>query len=334
MPDVSPGLALVLLLILGAEFVNGWTDAPNAIATVVSTRSLTPLQAVIMAAVLNLAGVFSGTAVAQTIGQGIIDTNAVNLTTVGGAMVGIVLWSSVAARWGIPTSESHALVAGLAGAGIATAGPGVLVWAGWKKVLLGLVFSTFLGFFGGLMVIIAIYWMFQKAVPGDLPRPSDPLLRFHGLQSRLERRSEVHGHVHVGSGAGQRPALVRDPYLGDFPLRGSNGARNAHGGLEDHSHARHEDQQARDASGVRRGAGGGEHHHARLSLGDPTFHDAHDLYGDRRGRGCARSLRGSMGSNGESRRRVGVDLPDLRGNRVGGRQARSALLTTHPPADG
>ncbi|MDQ5857993.1 MAG: inorganic phosphate transporter [Acidobacteriota bacterium] len=162
------GLIIVLLLILGAEFVNGWTDAPNAIATVVSTRSLTPFQAVVMAAVLNLVGVFSGTAVAQTIGKGIIDPNAVDLVTVGGAMVGIILWSSVAARWGIPTSESHALVAGLAGAGIATAGPGVLVWEGWRKVLVGLVFSTFLGLIGGFLVITAIYWLFRRAVPGKV----------------------------------------------------------------------------------------------------------------------------------------------------------------------
>ena len=165
------GLLFVLLLILGAEFVNGWTDAPNAIATVVSTRSLTPFQAVVMAAVLNLVGVFSGTAVAQTIGKGIIDPKAVDLVTVGGAMVGIILWSSVAARWGIPTSESHALVAGLAGAGLATAGPGVLVWEGWRKVLIGLVFSTFLGFLGGLLVITAIYWLFRRAVPGKVRGP-------------------------------------------------------------------------------------------------------------------------------------------------------------------
>lgn len=162
------GLVFVLLLILGAEFVNGWTDAPNAIATVVSTRSLTPLQAVIMASALNLVGVFSGTAVAQTIGKGIIDPKAVDLVTVGGAMVGIILWSSLAARWGIPTSESHALVAGLAGAGLATAGTDVLVWDGWKKVLVGLVFSTFLGLLGGFLVITAIYWLFRRAVPGKV----------------------------------------------------------------------------------------------------------------------------------------------------------------------
>ena len=168
MPDISLGLAVVLLLILGAEFVNGWTDAPNAIATVVSTRALTPFQAVVMAAVLNMVGVLSGTAVAATIGKGIIDAKAVDLTTVGGAMVGIILWSSLAARWGIPTSETHALVAGLAGAGVATAGPGVLVAEGWRKVGLGLIFSTFLGFLGGLIMITLIYWLFRKAVPGKV----------------------------------------------------------------------------------------------------------------------------------------------------------------------
>ncbi|MGH9368343.1 MAG: inorganic phosphate transporter, partial [Thermoanaerobaculia bacterium] len=168
MHEIGPELLLVLLLILGAEFVNGWTDAPNAIATVVSTRSLSPMQAVVMASVLNLVGVLSGTAVAATIGKGIIDTKLVDLTTVGGAMVGIIVWSSVAARWGIPTSETHALVAGLAGAGIATAGPGALVAEGWKKVALGLVFSSFLGFAAGFLLIMAIFWLFRKAVPGKV----------------------------------------------------------------------------------------------------------------------------------------------------------------------
>lgn len=166
MPDIGLGLVIVVLLILGAEFVNGWTDAPNAIATVVSTRSLSPYQAVVMASVLNLLGVLSGTAVAATIGTGIIDARVVDLTTVGGAMVGIILWSSLAARWGLPTSESHALVAGLAGAGLATAGPEVLIWAGWKKVLIGLLFSTLLGLAGGRLFIGIVQTLFRTALPG------------------------------------------------------------------------------------------------------------------------------------------------------------------------
>ncbi len=155
------GLALVLVLVLGAEFVNGWTDAPNAIATVVGTRALPPVAAVIMAAVLNLVGVLIGTKVATTIGKGIVDPAAIDLTTVGAAMTAIILWSSFAARYGIPTSESHALVAGLAGAGLGTAGPGVLVWSGWSKVLLGLLFSTVLGFVAAYVVMVAIYWIFR-----------------------------------------------------------------------------------------------------------------------------------------------------------------------------
>jgi PiT family inorganic phosphate transporter len=162
---VEAGLILVLLLILGAEFVNGWTDSPNAIATVVGTRSLTPLQAVLMAAVLNLLGVLSGTKVAATIGKGIVDSSVIDLTTVAGAMVSIIIWSSLAAHWGIPTSESHALVAGLTGAGLATAGPSALLWEGWRKVLLGLFFSSVIGTIGGMALMIAVYWIFRRASP-------------------------------------------------------------------------------------------------------------------------------------------------------------------------
>lgn len=165
---MSIELVAVLALILGAEFVNGWTDAPNAIATVVATRSLSARQAVTMASLFNLLGALSGTAVATTIGSGIIDPGAVNLITVGGAMVGIILWSSIAARWGIPISESHALVAGLAGAGLAAAGPSVLLWAGWKKVILGLVFSSFLGFGAAFCAMLAVYWLFRRAAPAEV----------------------------------------------------------------------------------------------------------------------------------------------------------------------
>jgi PiT family inorganic phosphate transporter len=163
-------LVLILGLVLAAEFVNGWTDAPNSIATVVSTRVLSPVQALIMASILNVLGAMSGTAVAATIGKGIIDARAVDITTVGAAMVAIVIWSTLAWLWGLPTSESHALVAGLSGAALATAGIGSLVWDGWQKVLIGLLFSTFLGFLGGLGLTIAIYWTFRSWRPGAVTR--------------------------------------------------------------------------------------------------------------------------------------------------------------------
>jgi len=170
MGSFSEPLIFVLVSVLAAEFVNGWTDAPNAIATVVSTRVLAPRTAVLMATVGNVVGAMSGTAVASTIGRGIIKPEAINLVTVAAAMVAIVFWSTLAWRYGLPTSESHALVAGLAGAGLATAGPSVLLWEGWRKVLVGLVFSTFLGFAAGLLLITAIYRFFARSAPGRVRR--------------------------------------------------------------------------------------------------------------------------------------------------------------------
>jgi PiT family inorganic phosphate transporter len=163
-------LYCVFALILAAEFVNGWTDSPNAIATVVSTRVLSPYQALIMATVLNAVGAMSGTAVAATIGKDIVRPDVINLTTVAAAMIGIIFWSTLAWYWGLPTSESHALIAGLTGAGLATAGPESLLWAGWSKVLIGLIFSTFLGFFGGLLLMALLYRMLANSRPGTVRR--------------------------------------------------------------------------------------------------------------------------------------------------------------------
>ncbi|MBI2911848.1 MAG: inorganic phosphate transporter [Chloroflexi bacterium] len=171
MPEtITIPLIVVLLLILWAEFVNGWTDAPNAIATVVSTRVLAPWQAVLLAACLNIAGALSGTEVAATIGKGIIAPEAVHISTVGAAMVGIIIWSTIAWYYGIPTSESHALIAGLTGAGLAAGGTDVLLIEGWQKVLTGLAFSTFLGFLGGLSLIIILLRAVISSTPGFVRR--------------------------------------------------------------------------------------------------------------------------------------------------------------------
>lgn len=161
--EISFSLAIVLLLVLAAEFVNGWTDAPNAIATVVSTRVLSPYKAVAMASVMNMLGaLLTGTAVAVTIGKGIIQPEAVCLSTVAAGMLAIVVWSTAAWWFGLPTSETHALVAGLAGAGLAYAGPSVLLWEGWQKVLIGLGLSTIAGFAFGYIVMNIIYRLLSR----------------------------------------------------------------------------------------------------------------------------------------------------------------------------
>ncbi len=156
-------LLLVLLAVLSAEFVNGWTDAPNAIATVVSTRALSPRKAILMATILNILGALSGTAVALTIGKGIVESSVINLPTVGAAVLAVVIWSSLAAKFGIPTSESHALVSGLAGAALATAGPEALIWTGWKKVFWGLALSSLMGFLGSLALAKLVKFLFSSA---------------------------------------------------------------------------------------------------------------------------------------------------------------------------
>ncbi|MBI4832558.1 MAG: inorganic phosphate transporter [Candidatus Lindowbacteria bacterium] len=145
-------LVLILFLVLGAEFVNGWTDAPNAIATVVSTRVMPIRVAVVMATLLNIVGALSGTAVAFTIGRGIVDASMLEPGVIAAAMISLILWSTLAAQFGIPTSESHALVAGLAGAALAVAGPEVLLFSGWAKVGIGLLLSTGVGFAGSLLL--------------------------------------------------------------------------------------------------------------------------------------------------------------------------------------
>jgi inorganic phosphate transporter, PiT family len=166
---MSLELLAVLLLILAAECVNGWTDAPNAIATVVGTRALSPRGALALAAVFNLLGVLSGTAVAATIGKDIIDPRAVTLTTVGGAMVGIVVWSSIAAL-GDPDQREPCARSGLGRSGPGVGGPlRPRLDGGAEGLDRPNVFQP-LGVRRGGSVMLAIYWLCRRAIPGKVQR--------------------------------------------------------------------------------------------------------------------------------------------------------------------
>jgi PiT family inorganic phosphate transporter len=216
MPDGSFLLVAALGVTLAAEFVNGWTDAPNAIATVVSTRVLSPSQAVLMAAVLNIVGtVVTGTAVASTIGTGIVKPEVISgpqgLSVVIAATLTVVIWSVVTWFYGIPTSESHELVAGLAGAGLAVAGPSVLLWAGWRKVLIGLGFSTILGFSMGLIIMTSLYWILRRTRPSFV----------RSVFSRLQILSAAFMAFSHGSNDGQK-------FMGIFTLALVLGGKMTH----------------------------------------------------------------------------------------------------------
>jgi PiT family inorganic phosphate transporter len=166
---------LVIVFALIFEFANGWTDAPNSIATVVSTRVLRPYHAVLMAAVLNLVGALVvGTAVAETIAEGIVTPGAVDLPTVAAAVLGAALWAMAAQLFGLPSSESHALVAGLLGAGFATGGVDALEWSGTSKVVYSLFLSPPIAFLSGFVLMVAIYWLFRRARPRTVRRTFGP----------------------------------------------------------------------------------------------------------------------------------------------------------------
>ncbi|TDW70471.1 inorganic phosphate transporter [Kribbella pratensis] len=167
-------LALVIALIviaLGFDYTNGFHDAANAIATSVSTRALTPRLALAMAAVCNFLGAFVGTAVAETVGKGIISTpsGTHGLVVVISALIGAITWNLVTWYFGLPSSSSHALIGGLVGAGIASSS--VVMWSGIvDKVVIPMVLSPAIGFVGAFLLMTAILWLFRHRNPGRTTR--------------------------------------------------------------------------------------------------------------------------------------------------------------------
>ena len=151
------------------DYINGFHDAANSIATVVSTRVLSPGQAVIWAAFFNFVAAFGfGTAVAKTVGSGMIDINSVTLAVIFSGLIGAIVWDLITWYLGLPTSSSHALIGGYAGAAVVNAGLGVIIPAGWTKTLIFIVVSPLIGLTAGLALMVAIYWVFRSATPAHV----------------------------------------------------------------------------------------------------------------------------------------------------------------------
>src|SRR5829696_10514587 len=156
---MDPVLVSVIALVF--DFINGFHDAANSIATVVSTRVLTPGQAVVWAATFNFLAAFTfGTAVASTIGKGMIDISVVSNAVIFGGLMGAIIWDLITWWIGFPTSSSHALVGGYAGAAIAKAGFGALIASGWTKTLIFIVLAPLIGMSLALILSIVTLWMF------------------------------------------------------------------------------------------------------------------------------------------------------------------------------
>ncbi|MGJ7914042.1 inorganic phosphate transporter [Massilia sp. LXY-6] len=159
-------LGLLVLLALVFDFMNGFHDAANAIATVVSTGVLKPQTAVAMSAVFNFVAIFTvGVHVASTVGKGTIDPAIVDQYVIFGALVGAIVWNVVTWYYGIPSSSSHALIGGLVGAAVAKSGTGALVGGGLLKTVTWIILSPLLGFLLGSLVMLAVSWIFVKTPP-------------------------------------------------------------------------------------------------------------------------------------------------------------------------
>lgn len=156
-------ITFIIVIALVFDFTNGVHDAANSIATIVSTRVLTPKQAVLWAAFFNfVAFLVFGTAVAKTIGKGLIDIKQVTPLVILGALLGAILWNITTWYLSLPTSSSHALIGAYAGSAIAKAGFGVIIFSGWVKTLIFIILAPLIGFALGLIFLTCAYWLIYK----------------------------------------------------------------------------------------------------------------------------------------------------------------------------
>src|SRR6202521_169772 len=153
------------------DYINGFHDAANSIATVVSTRVLSPGKAVIWAAFFNFVAAFTfGTAVAKTVGSGMIDIHVVTFAVIFGGLAGAIIWDLITWYYGLPTSSSHALVGGYAGAAVAKAGFPAIIAGGWTKTIIFIFLSPLIGLTAGLALMVAINWLFRWTPPSRVDR--------------------------------------------------------------------------------------------------------------------------------------------------------------------
>ncbi|AAR33721.1 inorganic phosphate transporter [Geobacter sulfurreducens] len=163
---------IMLVLVIGAalafDYINGFHDTANAIATCVSTRALSVRSAIVMAAVLNFAGAMISTKVAATIGKGIVDAGNVTQMVVLAGVLGAIIWDLVTWYYGLPSSSSHAIIGGIMGAVIAHAGTTALHWGGLKKIILSLILSPVIGTLLGFIVMVVMLWSFKSTSPHSI----------------------------------------------------------------------------------------------------------------------------------------------------------------------
>jgi len=215
MPDSSFALLiLVIVLAVGFGIVNGFNDAANAIAAAIGTRALSPRNALFVAVLANFAGAATGTAVAHTIGKGIIIQEAISYHTVIAALAAIIVWGTLATYLGLPISIHHGFIAGLAAAGMAVAGSGAVVWNVMQRVLSAVIIAPALGFVGGFLIMLALYWIFQHSAP-DKMRRSFSRLQFFSTAFMAYSHGKNDGQMPIGVIVMALVIYYQDPSIWD-----------------------------------------------------------------------------------------------------------------------
>jgi PiT family inorganic phosphate transporter len=188
-------VVIVVVVALIFDFVNGFNDSANAIATIVVSKTLTPFQAVVMAAASNFVGYFLfGTAVAKMIGRGVVQFDQVTLPLIFSALIGAVLWQIITWRMGLPSSSSHALIGGLIGSGIAAAGINTVLWAGVGKIFLFIFLAPLIGIFCSMIITAITIWVFRKQRPAGT----------HGIFKKMQLIAAVCSSVGHGTNDAQK----------------------------------------------------------------------------------------------------------------------------------
>jgi len=208
MPESLTLLILIITAAVGFGIANGFNDAANSVATVIGTRTLSPRAAIIMAAFFEFAGAATGSAVAITIGKGIVDPELLTMGMVLSGVGAIIIWALITTHYGMPISLTHGLVAGLVGAGMAMGGTRIIIWGTLAKLFSAVGIAPLLGFGGGFLAMLAILWLFQKTGPSII----------RSIFSKLHILSSAFLAYSHGKNDGQMPiglimmALVTSPY--------------------------------------------------------------------------------------------------------------------------
>jgi Phosphate transporter family len=297
---VLTAVVVIIFVALVFDFINGFHDAANSIATVVSTRVLTPLQAVVWAAFFNFVAAFGfGVSVARTVGKGVVDTAVVDQWVIVAGLIGAIVWDLITWFWGLPTSSSHALIGGFAGAAVVKAGFGSLIGSGLVKIGVFMILAPLIGLIVGFFMMVLVLNVFKNQTPGRV----DKVFRRGQLLSAAAY-SLGHGTNDAQKTMGIIAVLGR-PGGSRRARPGHDGGRLAH--REDHGHA---DHQAAARRRLLRRDRGCPHLARHRDRGHPGEHHANDQRLDHgRGRDSA-VLGGALGRGGQDP--LGVDPDDSR----------------------